>query len=200
MRKLFILFGFTGVLAFNACTDHEIIPPPVPLVDLNCECEALIDDTSWVYDDACYYESVKNIVTEGLSSARYVTSVEEEDIAGGLEIEIRSINWTDGGTNNPTLDEWTTFLSDNSTPGYSDNTGHNGIEVRWTEPDGEVWVSDTTASVCIEDFVFNTMIIESDTTGDYAQFDATFNCTLLHPVLGEKCLENGHVRSAFKLE
>ena len=88
MRKLFILFGFTGVLAFNACTDHEIIPPPVPLVDLNCECEALIDDTLWVYDDECYYESVKNIVTEGLSSARYITSVEEEDIAGGLEIEM----------------------------------------------------------------------------------------------------------------
>lgn len=200
MRKLFILFSFAGVLALNSCTDHEVIPPPVPLVDLNCECDALIDDTLWTYNEICDYESIKNIVSEGVSSARYSTSVENEEVAGGLEIEIRSINWTDDGSNNPTLAEWQSWLDANLNPGYSDNPGHQGVEVRWTEPDGAVWVSDTTASICIKDFAFNTMIYEQDTTGKYAQFDATFNCTLLNAELGMKCLENGHVRSAFKLE
>jgi hypothetical protein len=200
MRNLFILIGFAGIAALNSCTDHEVIPPPVPLVDLNCECEATIDDTLWAYNEICEYESTKNIVTEGLSSARYTTSIENEEVAGGLEIEIRSINWTDDGSNNPTLAEWQSWLDANLNPNYSDNPGHPGVEVRWTEPDGEVWISDTTASICVETFAFNTMIYESDTTGRYGQFDATFNCTLLNPTLGMKCLENAHVRSAFKLE
>ena len=96
------------------------------------------------------------------------------------------------------------LLYDNANPNYSDNTGHNGIAVRWIDPNGQVWESDTTTSICLRDFVFNTLIQESDTTGDYIQFDATFNCTLLNSTYGTpdsmKCLENGHVRSAFKLE
>ena len=204
MRKLFIIFGFAGLAALNSCTDHEIIPPPVPLVDLNCECEAEIADSSVSYTDSCYYQSFKSIVTEGPSNARYMTSVENESVVGGLEVEIRSINWSDDGSNNPTLEEWKTFLDDNANPDYSDNPGHNGIAVRWIDAHGHVWASDTTESVCLEGFVFNTLIQESDTTGKYMQFDATFNCTLLNSTYGTpdsmKCLEGGHMRSAFKLE
>ena len=200
MRKLFILASIAGLALFNSCTEHEVIPPPVPLVDLNCDCNAVIDDTTVTYADSCYYFSIKNIVTEGLSNARYITSIENEDEVGGLEIEIRSIDWTDGGTNNPTLDEWKTFLTDNANPNYSDNPGHKGVFVKWTTSDGDVWESDTTTSICLKNFTFNTLIQESDSTGHYTQFDATFNCTLLNPTYGSKCLENGHVRSAFKLE
>ncbi|MFT5819611.1 MAG: hypothetical protein ACI8ZM_000836 [Crocinitomix sp.] len=206
MRNLYILFGFAGLAALSSCTDHEVIPPPVPLVDLNCECEADIGDSTATvtYTDSCYYQSFKSIVTEGVSNARYMTSVEDEDVPGGLEIEIRSINWTDDGTNNPSLEEWKTFLNDNANPNYSDNAGHMGVAVRWIDPNGQTWASDTTASICLESFVFNTLIQESDTTGKYMQFDATFNCTLLNSSYGTpdslKCLENGHVRSAFKLE
>jgi hypothetical protein len=206
MRKLFILFGFAGLAALTSCTDHEVIPPPVPLVDLNCECDAEIGDSSAtvVYTDSCYYQSFKTIVTEGLSSARYMTSVEDEDVPGGLEVEIRSISWSDDGSNNPALEEWKTFMNDNANPDYSDNPGHFGVAVRWIDPNGHTWASDTTASVCFKSFAFNTLIQESDTTGAYMQFDATFECTLLNSSYGTpdsmKCLENGHMRSAFKLE
>ena len=202
MRKLFIFIGFAGLAAATSCTDHEVIPPPVPLVDLNCDCSAEIGDSinTVTYTDSCYYQSFKTIVTEGVSTARYMTSVEDEDVVGGLEIELRSINWSDDGSNNPTLTEWQAFMDDNANPDYSDNIDHFGVEVRWIDPNGRLWVSDTAASVCVKSFVFNTLIQESDTTGAYMQFDATFNCTLINAELGEKCLEDGHVRSAFKLE
>lgn len=202
MRKLFILCGFAGLAALNSCTDHEVIPPPVPLVDLNCECDIMVGDTNYVYDDLCDYWSTKNIVSDGgVSSAQYIVDLSEETVPGNLEVEIRSINWIDGGTNNPTLEEWKTFFMDNPTPGYSDNLGHNGIEIRWTDPYGELWVSDTAAAPCFRNFVFNTLIQESDTLGDWMQFDASLDCRMIRASdATEACLTAGHIRSSFRLE
>jgi hypothetical protein len=96
------------------------------------------------------------------------------------------------------------FFIDNPTPGYSDNIDHNGIVVRWTDPNGNIWVSDTNETVCVKEFIFNSLIQESDTTGKYMQFDATLDCKLLNSDYGTtdsvKCLVNGQVRSSFKLE
>lgn len=206
MKKLFILFGFSGLVALTACTDHEVIPPPVPLVDLNCNCEATINDSVVKYQDSCYYESVKNIVTGGVSKAQYRTRLEEVDIPGGVELEIRSLSWTDDGSNNPTLEEWMSFFTDNTTPNYSDNIGHNGVVVRWTDPNGKIWESDTAVvgAPCIQSFVFNTLIHEQDVTGNYMQFDATLDCMLKNSDYGVidsiKCLRDAHIRSAFRLE
>ena len=203
MRKLFILCGFAGLAVFNSCTDHEVIPPPVPLVELDCDCEAEINDSLVTYNDSCYYDSEK-IITGGVSTARYRTRIEEEDVIGGLQIEMRSLNWTDDGSNNPTVEEWKTFFMDNPTPNYSDNADHNGVEVRWTDPNGNIWISDTSLATCFQSFTFNTLIFEEDTTGMYMKFDATFNCKLYNSDYGvvdsAKCLVNANVRSAFKLE
>lgn len=201
MKKLYILGGLGVFLALGSCTEHEVIPPPVPLVDLNCECDMMMDDTNYVYDDTCKYFSSKNIVTGGVSSAQYTTSLDDDIEPGTFLVEIRSINWTDDGSNNPSLSEWKAFLEDNPTPGYSDNIDHNGIELRWLDQYGEMWVSDTAQGPCIENFVFNTLIQESDTLGDWMQFDATMSCRMLRVSDGtEACLTEGHVRSAFKLE
>jgi hypothetical protein len=204
MKKLLLLGGFAGFAFLNSCVDHEVIPPPVPLVDLNCECEALINDSLVVYNDICTYSSTKEIVAGGPSTAQYKTQIKSEDFPGGLEIEIRNMNWIDDGSNNPNIEEWKTFFIDNPTPGYSDNIDHNGIVVRWTDPNGNIWVSDTNETVCVKEFIFNSLIQESDTTGKYMQFDATLDCKLLNSDYGTtdsvKCLVNGQVRSSFKLE
>lgn len=211
MRKLFILCGVMGfgLAVLNACTDHEVIPPPVPLVDLNCECEMMVGDTSYSYTDTCKYRSTKNIVSGGTSTAQYITSIEGDEGSAGtvetgpgsVEVEIRSINWIDDGSNNPTIDQWKTFFDGNIDPGYSDNLGHPGIEVRWIDKWGQLWISDTMADVCVENFVFNTLIQETDITGDYMQFDATLNCRMIRVSDGfASCLTGGHIRSSFRLE
>lgn len=206
MKKRLILCGFVGLglMSLNACTDHEVIPPPLPLVDLNCDCEATINDSSVTYTDSCYYSSEKVIVTGGVSKAQYKTRIEDEDTPGGLELEVRSINWVDDGTNNPSLSEFKSFFVDNPTPVFSGGINHNGVVIRWTDPNGKVWISDTTTSVCIENFVFNTLIQESDTLADWMQFDANVSCKLINSDYGVvdsiKCLTGGKIRSAFKLE
>ena len=64
MRKLFIFIGFAGLAAATSCTDHEVIPPPVPLVDLNCECSAEIDDS---INTVTYPSSVQLIERSSIS-------------------------------------------------------------------------------------------------------------------------------------
>jgi len=207
MKKRVILCAFVGLglLSLNACIDHEVIPPPLPLVDLNCDCSASINDSLVSYSDSCHYSSEKVIVSGGVSKAQYQTQIEDVDVVGGLELEVRSINWIDDGSNNPSLGEFKTFFIDNPTPGFSGGINHNGVVIRWTDPNGNVWISDTTSAepVCIQNFVFNTLIQESDTLGDWMQFDADVSCKLINSDYGVvdsvKCLTGGKIRSAFKL-
>lgn len=206
MKKLLIAAGFVGLAGLPSCVDHQVIPPPLPLVDLNCECEALINDSLVSYSDTCLYDAQKVISTSGPSTARYFTRVQEETMTEGLELEMRKVEWTDDGSNTPPLTVWQTFFQSNTEPVYSTNVDDIGVVVRWTDPNGKVWVSDTmtTNNSCLQAFEFQSFVQESDTTGDYMQFKAIFNGVLLNSDYGvtdsAKCIENAVVRSAFRLE
>lgn len=202
MKNLLLFSGFIGLVGLVACEEHEVIPPPVPLVDLNCSCNALIDDTSYTYKDTCTYASEKVIGTPGISSARYFSNVEDFGFDEGVQLEIRALEWTDNGTNKPTIDQWQTFFNNNLSPKYyPENVDPaDAVIVTWTDPDGNVWTSDS-SDLCLSNFTFNSFIQESDTTGDYMKFDASFNCTLWNSsYTASKCLEGGHIKSAFRLD
>ncbi len=189
-----------------SCEDHQVIPPPVPMVDLNCDCNALINDSTVSYSDTCSYASVKTIGTPGTSTAEYFTTVWYQGLGGvqRMELEIRYITWTDDGVRNkPTLNEWQTFFNDNKQPLYSTNPIDIGVVVRWTDLNGKVWISDS-STVCVTDFEFIQLVQETDTTGDYMKFQAEFECVLRNSDYGvpdsAKCLENGFIKSAFRLD
>ena len=205
MKNLLILTGIIGVAVLASCEDHQVIPPPVPMVDLNCDCDAKINDSTIAYSDTCSYASVKTIGTPGTSSAEYFTTVWNEGLGGGerMELEIRSIFWEDMGSNRPSLNEWQTFFNDNKEPYYSTASADPGVVLRWTDENGKLWVSDST-TVCITDFEFTQFVQETDTTGDYMKFQAEFSCVLRNSDYGvidsAKCLENGFIKSAFRLD
>lgn len=204
MNKLLILSGFAGLISLMiGCEEHEIVPPPVPLVDLKCACDAVINDSTVQYTDTCRYFSTKSIITGGLSNAQYSTTIQKSNLVQGVKLEIRSLEWTDDGSNTPTLEQWKDFFDANLSPNYSPNSTDNGVVVYWTDPNNKIWVSDT-GSVCFSDFNFVSMIQDSDTTGDYMLFEASFSCKLKNSDYGitdsVKCLENGYIKSAFRLE
>ncbi|MCH2233184.1 MAG: hypothetical protein MK078_02940 [Crocinitomicaceae bacterium] len=206
MKKLLGAAGILGIIGMTSCVDHQVIPPPLPMVDLNCECEALIDDSLVAYNDTCTYQSQKVISTSSPSEAQYFTNIQEETMTQGLELEMRSVTWNDDGTNNPPLTVWETFFNANTEPAYSTNIVDMGVVVRWTDPNLKVWTSDTVTvgNACAQNFTYESFVLESDTTGDYMQFKAIFNGVLLNSDYGvvdsAKCIENAVVRSAFKLE
>ncbi|MCG8576971.1 MAG: hypothetical protein MI810_18975 [Flavobacteriales bacterium] len=205
MKNLLIISGMIGAVAIVSCEDHEVIPPPVPMVDLNCECDAIINDSTVSYSDTCTYASVKTIGTPGTSDAEYFTTVWNEGVGGGqnMELEMRSISWIDNGNNKPTLNEWQAFFNDNTEPAYSTAPADLGVVLRWTDPNNKVWVSDS-STVCVSNFEFTQLVQESDTTGQYMKFQAEFSCVMLNSDYGTvdsvKCVENGFIKSAFRLD
>ena len=208
MKNILILSGIIGAISLVSCEEHEVIPPPVPYVDLQCECQATIlgaTDTIIAYNDTCRYSSTKTISSTGLSDAQYQTQIQDASLSTGIEIEMRSLFWTDDGSNNPTLADWQAFFNNNMTPDYyyPGMATDLGVVVTWTDPNGKDWVSDTGA-VCFSDFTYSWFNYDNDTTGKYMQFDATFNCTLKNSDYGVvdsvKCLEGGQVKSSFRLD
>lgn len=203
MKKLLILSGFVGILSLVACEEHEVIPPPVPIVDLKCACDAVINDSVVEYTDTCRYFSAKSIVSGGVSKAAYSTTIQQANLVKGMKIEVCSLEWSDDGSNTPTLEQWQTYFDNNMSPGYITGSIVNGVKVTWTDNNNKQWVSDT-GSVCFSDFNFVSMIQDSDSTGNYMLFEAAFNCKLKNSDYGVvdsvKCLENGYVKSAFRLE
>lgn len=203
MKNLLILTGFAGLISLVSCEEHEVIPPPVPVVDLKCACDAVIDDSVVQYKDTCRYYSTKSIVTGSVSNAQYQTTVQKSNLVHGVKLEIRSIEWTDDGSNRPSIAQWQAFFDNNMSPNYSTIASDNGVIITWTDGNNKLWVSDS-STICFSDFEFKSMIQDSDISGDYMLFEAAFNCTLRNSDYGTidsaKCLENGYIKSAFRLE
>jgi hypothetical protein len=207
MKKTLYTGLAAGLLFMISCTDHEVIPPPVPLVDLDCLCEGTIQtmtgDSSFTYDDTCTYSSTKTINTISNSEAQYQTQMMNAGMNQGWEVEMRSLYWNDDGTNNPTSTDWQAYFNGNMNPVYAPTANEDGVLLRWTDPNGKVWVSDT-GQVCISNFTYNLFTYDKDTTGEYMKFDAVFNGRVLNSDYGTvdsaRCVSNVHIKSAFRLD
>lgn len=206
MKKTLIVGAVAGLAIMTACTDHEVIPPPVPLVDLDCQCDGTITnqngDTSFTYNDTCTYSSTKTINTGSLSEAQYNAQFQNLAMTGGFELEMRSLYWNDQGQNNPTSSDWQAYFEGNLNPGYAPTTLEDGAVLKWTDPNGRVWTSDT-STICLSNFTFNLFTYDSDTTGEYMEFDAVAHGTLWNSditVDSSICFSNLHLKSAFRRE
>lgn len=201
MKKLStILSGLIMFGAIVSCKDkHEIIPPPLKTADLECSCKAKIDNVDYTYSDTCTYNNSKNIITSSNSTAQYRTNIQNGAMNQGITMEMRSLTWVDDGSNNPNIESWKSYFTSNMSPNYSMDNNANGVVVKWTDPFGVIWTSDT-MSVCPVNFLYTEMEHDSDATGNYMKFRAVFNCTLKNPDGDSKCLENGVVSSSFKRE
>lgn len=206
MKKTLITGAIAGMAILTACTDHEVIPPPVPIVDLDCMCEGTITnqfgDTSFTYNDTCTFSSTKTINTGSFSHAEYNTQMWNAAMNGGFELEMRSLYWNDDGSNNPTSTDWQAYFNGNLSPVYAPAATADGIILRWTDPNGLVWTSDT-GSVCLSNFTYNLFTYDSDTTGEYMQFDAVAHGHLVNDDItmdSTICFSNLHMKSAFRRE
>lgn len=191
-----------------SCTDHEVIPPPVPLVDLECLCEGSIQqmggtDSSITYNDTCTFSSSKTINTGSLSQAEYQTQIRNAIGATDYwEVEMRSIYWNDDGSNNPSSTDWQAYFNGNMSPNYAPSTTQDGIVLRYHDVHGRTWTSDTN-QVCLQNVTYNLFSYDSDTTGEYMEFDLVMNGTMKNSDItpdSTRCFSNIHIKSAYRRE
>ena len=203
MNKLFTLLGGGFLLGFMSCNNqHEIVPAPFPIADLECSCKAIIDGIEYEYVDTCSYDNEKTINTTGNSRAIYTTVVQNASLNQGFEVEMRTLEWSDDGSSSPTIEEWKAYFQGNLNPSYyiDDDYSPNGVTVKWTDPSGVVWVSDTISGCNAIDYTFTSMEHDSDQAGNYMKFKAIFNCPVMNPSGDTMCIENGIIKSSFKRE
>lgn len=204
MNKLFTLIGSIALLGFFSCNNkHEVVPAPLKSAELECSCKATIDGSVYEYTDTCTYDNAKVINTSGLSKGVYSALVQNAQMTEGVVLSLRSLQWLDDGSGNPTVEEWKDFFDNNTNPNYyvNDNLNINGVKVEWTDANGVVWHSDTTLYCSGIDFVFIEFTHDSDQTGNYMKFRGIFNCPLIKADNSDTiCLENGVIKSSFKRE
>lgn len=206
MKKTLAAGMVSGILLLVSCTDHEVIPPPVPLVDLDCLCEGEIEvangDSAFAVSDTCTYSSTKTINTGTLSNAEYQAQIWNAGMASGFELEMRSLYWNDDGSNNPTSTDWQAYFNNNMSPDYAASPTEDGVVLRYTDMNGLVWTSDTN-QVCLQNVTYNLFTYDSDTTGEYMKFDAVLNGTFKNDDItpdSMRCFTNLHIKSAFRRE
>lgn len=204
--KLFNLFilVFT-LLSFNSCIEHEVIPAPKPMVELECSFSATIDGASYnLIEDVggmyCVSTKAKEInPSPQPSTATYNATMKSDVQLDFIQVSLGKLNFNADVDADPTLEQFTTFFNANANPDFSIGAS-TGVEVVFRDAAGNVWFSNP-ASVDPQSFSFTSLVQESDESGDYMKFEATFSCTMVDDLVAPTAslsLQNALFKAHFK--
>ena len=180
MRKLVYLWVLPFTLLMLGCIKPEIIPAPTQKVELSAYFKGDINGTNikWVQnvDDYNCYPTITKTTVQGTgqsSKAVYYAEMKSETIKGSLKIGLGSVLWDYNLSENPTMKLFSEFMSSNSKPKYSKNSGF-GFEVQYKDKSGVTWLSDSLSKGNSVQFIGIKQ--ESDVNNDYSKFVCRFNC------------------------
>ena len=177
-------FGIAAILltglTLGSCIEHEIIPAPEPVVDLECHFQGFVNGTDVeltqnVNGYNCNPTKEKIILpAPQLSSAIYYSEMSSGQTAVYVKVGLGSVLWDAASVSDPTLTLFNDFFMNNLTPAYSNNAVA-GFEVEYRDPMGKIWTSHDN-SVNPQNVTFSSIKQESDSNGDYSMFTCNFNC------------------------
>lgn len=179
MKRGILILGTIG-LVLSSCIKHEVIPAPVPMVDLTAHFYGVVDGaeielTENVLGYVNTSEKAKIILPPpSFSSAVYYSQMSSAEVATSIKVGLGSMNWDASIAPDPPLSTFNGFFLANDNPTYSDN-GMAGFEVIFRDGWGSEWTSSET-SMNVQNVEFTGIIQESDSTGDYSLFTCYFDC------------------------
>lgn len=182
MKKMkFTIAAFVALsFGLNSCIEHEVIPAPVPMVDLSCQFDGIINgtDVQLTENVTGYYCNTSKakilLPPPSLSSAVYYSEMLSSQSPISIKVGLGSVMWDMSTAADPTLGLFNAFHALNTTPTFS-NSGSTGFEVTFRDGSGSSWVSKQN-STNFQDVTFSSLTQESDTAGDYAKFTCSFDC------------------------
>jgi len=182
MKLTILLISSLTLLLLNGCIQHEIIPAPKPVVELECSFSATIDGAGYTLIEdvnGMFCESTKSKEINPSpqpSTATYNAIKKSNSQLDFIQVSLGKLSFNADINADPTLEEFTTFLNVNASPNFSQGAVA-GLEIVFRDGAGNVWFSNPN-SPTPQNFVFTSLIQESDENGDYMKFNATFNCTM----------------------
>ncbi|MEE3145095.1 MAG: hypothetical protein VX280_02880 [Bacteroidota bacterium] len=174
-------FFFLIVLFTTSCIEHEVIPPPVNTVDLNCYFVGFVNGTQVEFTqnvqgygaNVVNYEDINPSPT--LSHQTYGSKIKSFYYDQAIQLKFGTLDWDASANSEPTVAMFNDYHSTNSgiPINFSDN-GLAGIEVEYTDNNGVKWLS--RESDPGQEGVFTILGQASDNTGDYSLFECDFSC------------------------
>jgi hypothetical protein len=178
--KIFSLL-LASTLLFS-CVEHEVIPPPKEVVELNSSFSTmlegieyeLIQDVDGYYCDATQAKEI--LPTPQPSTVTYYSAIKSDAELGFIQIGIGKLNFNADADISPSIEQFSTFFNSNTNPAYSLDA-EAGVEIIFRDGSGNIWRS-YEASGEPQDFTFTSVTQESDEEGDYMKFIANFSLEL----------------------
>ena len=198
--KIAIAATMTVVFGMSSCIEHEVIPAPVPMVDLSCHFIGSINGTNVeltenVLGYYCNTSKAKILLpSPSLSSASYFSEMLSSSTPVSIKIALGSVMWDASTAIDPDVSAFNAFHSSNLTPNFS-TTGTAGFEFSYRDGTGVTWTSKSN-SVNFQDVTFSNIAQESDTSGDYSKFKCNFECYVYHMDAITLLWDSIHVQAA----
>ena len=179
------IFALLALLfTLESCIEHEVIPAPVPMVDLSCNFLGTINGTTLeLTENVAGYigTSTKNLnilPPPATSSAAYNFEMSSSSSMNSIKVVLGSVLWNSSVSGSPDLATFNSFHASNTSPAFS-TSGTSGFEVSYRDGNGIIWTSKQN-SPNPQNAIFSGIIQESDTLGDYSKFTCNFNCYVYH--------------------
>ena len=177
------IFSFLLILGLlvSSCIEHEVIPPPVNTVDLNCSFIGFVNGTQVEFTQNVdgYKAQVMNSEdinpSPALSFKTYGTKISSFYNPQAVQIKFGTLDWDASANSQPTVTMFNDWHTNNSgIPISFSDLGANGIEVEYTDNNGVTWLSRETDPG--QEANFQVKEQASDNTGDYSIFSCDFTC------------------------
>ena len=174
-----VLFYFGLIL--SSCIEHEVIPPPLTTVDLNCHFIGFVNGTQVEFTQNVegYKAEVSNSEdinpSPALSYKTYGSKITSPYKSQAIRIKFGTLDWDASANAQPTVAMFNAWHTGNSgIPISFSDMGSNGVEIEYTDNNGVVWLSRETDPGQVANFVIDEQA--SDNTGDYSMFECSFTC------------------------
>lgn len=176
-KKVITLIGALGLLAIG-CNKHEVIPPPVPMVELETHFVGRIDGTDLeITEFVNGFEGSSDadfeINASSIDRAAYYSSLTSSQTTQSVSIGHGSVFFDAGTASRPPLAQFNAFYNTNLEPQVSGNA-FDGFVFKYTDAGNREWTSDAMHILPTEDVIYSNVKQESDSTGDYNKFIVTF--------------------------
>jgi hypothetical protein len=202
--KNLLMFLLLGTALFS-CIKHEVIPPPLPQVDLQASFSADTNGTQ-----IAYVLDVNGFVVESTnfkeintspqpSNITYFSTIRSTNLQDLFKVSLGRASWDVADGISPPVNQFRIFFE--SKVGVNldfSEEGVDGVELQWRDSNNQLWTTDPDSPTS-QFFTLTSVSQESDEDGDYLLFTAIFTATFYSPDGSQsKRLENGVFTSYFQ--
>ena len=172
-----------GLALLPSCIEHEVIPPPTPVVELECSFGGVFNGEEYSFSQFAGIEcepAQEKLITPAPQASRvtYFSTIRGANVLDLIQLNIGELLFQPtANSSNPTLNEFEAFFKSDTEPDFKADS-KDGVEIVYRDESGRVWYSSPVDSLNEQFFKFTSLELDSDENGDFMLFTANFSCNL----------------------